>query len=279
MSDYQRIEKAIHYILENQDRQPSLEDIAAAINLIPFHFQRLFSHWAGITPKRFLQIITLERAKELLSQSKPLLAVSEDIGLSGTARLHNHFVSLEAVTPEQYKTAGAGLNIKYNRTNTPFGSAFIAATDRGICKISFLDVDTAFADPDRHLTQLQQDWPSAKFTQDSAAIEALSKDLFEQGKQSTQPLSLHVRGTNFQVMVWRALLQIPPGQLQSYSSIAKAIGKPKAVRAVGTAIGANPLAFVIPCHRVIQQSGGIGGYRWGTARKHAIHAWESAYFG
>ena len=279
MSDYQRIEKAIHYILENQDRQPSLEDIAAAINLSPFHFQRLFSHWAGITPKRFLQIITLERAKELLSQSKPLLAVSEDIGLSGTARLHDHFVSLEAVTPGQYKTAGAGLNIKYSRTNTPFGSAFIAATDRGICKISFLDVDTAFADPDRDLAQLQQDWPSAKFTQDSATIEALSKDLFEQGKQSTQPLSLHVRGTNFQVMVWRALLQIPSGELQSYANIAQAIGKPKAVRAVGTAIGANPLAFVIPCHRVIQQSGGIGGYRWGTARKHAIHAWESAYFG
>ena len=204
MSDYQRIEKAIHYILENQNRQPSLEDIAAAINLSPFHFQRLFSHWAGITPKRFLQIITLERAKELLSQSKPLLAVSEDIGLSGTARLHDHFVSLEAVTPGQYKTAGAGLNIKYSRTNTPFGSAFIAATDRGICKISFLDVDTAFADPDRDLAQLQQDWPSAKFTQDSATIEALSKDLFEQGKQSTQPLSLHVRGTNFQVMVWKA---------------------------------------------------------------------------
>ena len=272
MSDYQRIETAIHYILDHQEQQPSLEDIASAVNLSPFHFQRLFSQWAGTTPKRFLQIITLERAKTLLSQAKPLLAVSEDIGLSGTARLHDHFVSLEAVTPGQYKSAGLGLSIRYGFIQTPFGQAFIATTDRGICKLTFLNLDIALA-------QLQQDWPQAQFIQDSPHINAISKNLFEQEKKPANPIPLHVRGTNFQVMVWKALLQIPMAELQSYSNIANAIGKPKAVRAVGTAIGANPLAFIIPCHRVIQQSGGIGGYRWGTARKHAIHAWESAYFG
>lgn len=274
MSDYQRIEKAINYILEQSNSQPSLEDIAAAVHLSPFHFQRLFSQWAGVTPKRFLQTLTVERAKELLAQSKPLLEVSDLVGLSSASRLHDHFVKLEAVTPGEYKTGGRGMTINYGVHETPFGKAFIALTDRGICKIAFLD--KAGSAP--HLTNLKAEWKHALIEEDTGATGSAIASLFDQPplEQAKQPISLFVRGTNFQVQVWQALLQIPQGSLSTYSDVAAAVGKPKAARAAGSAIGANPVAFAIPCHRVIQQSGGIGGYHWGTTRKHAIHAWESA---
>lgn len=270
-SDYQRIAEAIEFINAHADQQPSLEVIAAQLNLSPFHFQRLFSRWAGVTPKKYLQILTVERAKQLLAEAQPLLAVANEIGLSGTSRLHDHFVQLEAVTPGEFKSGGAGLTIDYGVYNSPFGNIFVAATARGICKLSFIDQDKV----ELHIDDLQRRWPKANLrNQDSDRLKII-ESLFTH-QELKRPLSLHVTGTNFQVSVWRALLQIPAGALTSYNQIADAVGRPKAARAVGTAIGSNPVAFFIPCHRVLQQSGNIGGYLWGTTRKHAMHAWESA---
>jgi len=270
-SDYQRIAEAIEFINAHADQQPSLEVIAAQLNLSPFHFQRLFSRWAGVTPKKYLQILTVERAKQLLAEAQPLLAVANEIGLSGTSRLHDHFVQLEAVTPGEFKSGGAGLTIDYGVYNSPFGNIFVAATARGICKLSFIDQDKV----ELHIDDLQRRWPKASLRNQNSDRLKIIESLFTH-QELKRPLSLHVTGTNFQVSVWRALLQIPAGALTSYSQIADAVGRPKAARAVGTAIGSNPVAFFIPCHRVLQQSGNIGGYLWGTTRKHAMHAWESA---
>lgn len=271
-SDYQRIAEAIEFINANAGQQPNLEAIAAQLNLSPYHFQRLFSRWAGVTPKKYLQILTVERAKQLLAEAQPLLAVSGEVGLSSPSRLHDHFVQLEAVTPGEYKTGGAGLSIDYAVHNSPFGEIFVAATARGICKLSFIDGDKE----EIHIADLQRRWPEARLQRDNSGKLAVIESLFTDSQKIDRPLSLHVSGTNFQVSVWRALLQIPEGTLTSYSQVAGAVGRPKAVRAVGSAIGLNPVAFFIPCHRVLQQSGNIGGYHWGTTRKHAIHAWESA---
>jgi len=270
-SDYQRIAEAIDFINANADQQPSLEVIAAQLNLSPFHFQRLFSRWAGVTPKKYLQILTVERAKQLLAEAQPLLAVANEIGLSGTSRLHDHFVQLEAVTPGEFKSGGAGLTIDYGVYNSPFGNIFVAATARGICKLSFIDQDKV----ELHIDDLQRRWPKASLRNQNSDRLKIIESLFTH-QELKRPLSLHVTGTNFQVSVWRALLQIPAGALTSYTQIADAVDRPKAARAVGTAIGSNPVAFFIPCHRVLQQSGNIGGYLWGTTRKHAMHAWESA---
>jgi AraC family transcriptional regulator, regulatory protein of adaptative response / methylated-DNA-[protein]-cysteine methyltransferase len=272
MSDYERIAKAIDFLVENAESQPSLKKIAASVHLSPFHFQRLFSNWVGVTPKRFLQTLTVERAKELLALSEPLEVVSDAVGLSTSSRLHDHFIQLEAVTPGQYKSAGLGLEILFGIHQTIFGDCLIAATDRGICKLAFVDA----GDIDEELSTLQRQWPEANISEDQQSTAEMAKVIFHSDQNANRPISLQVRGTNFQVMVWRALMQIPQGRLQSYSGIAEAIGKPSATRAVGTAIGANPIAFLIPCHRVVRQSGAIGGYRWGETRKHAIHAWESA---
>ena len=271
-SDYQRIADAIGYINANIHQQPSLDEIAAAINLSPFHFQRLFSRWAGVTPKKYLQILTVDRAKALLAESKPLLEVSDSIGLSSSSRLHDHFVQLEAVTPGEYKSGGQGISIQYATAPSPFGEIFIAATPRGICKLSFIgqdDINTDIAD-------LKRRWPNAELHQNPLDTLEIIDSIFSTTDAITRPLSLHVSGTNFQINVWRALMQIPAGTLNSYSQIAEAVGRPKAARAVGSAIGSNPIAFFIPCHRVLQQSGQIGGYHWGVTRKHAMHAWESA---
>ena len=270
-SDYQRIAEAIEFINAHADQQPSLEVIAAQLNLSPFHFQRLFSRWAGVTPKKYLQILTVERAKQLLAEAQPLLAVANEIGLSGTSRLHDHFVQLEAVTPGEFKSGGAGLTIDYGVYNSPFGNIFVAATARGICKLSFIDQDKV----ELHIDDLQRRWPKASLRNQNSDRLKIIESLFTH-QELKRPLSLHVTGTNFQVSVWRALLQIPAGALTSYTQIADAVDRPKAARAVGTAIGSNPEAFFIPCHRVLQQSGNIGGYLWGTTRKHAMHAWESA---
>ena len=270
-SDYQRIAEAIEFINAHADQQPSLEVIAAQLNLSPFHFQRLFSRWVGVTPKKYLQILTVEHAKQLLAEAQPLLAVADQVGLSGSSRLHDHFVQLEAVTPGEFKTGGAGLTIDYGVYNSPFGNIFVAATARGICKLSFIDQNKI----ELHIDDLQRRWPKANLrNQDSDRLKII-ESLFTH-QELKRPLSLHVTGTNFQVSVWRALLQIPAGALTSYTQIADAVDRPKAARAVGTAIGSNPIAFFIPCHRVLQQSGNIGGYHWGTTRKHAMHAWESA---
>jgi AraC family transcriptional regulator of adaptative response/methylated-DNA-[protein]-cysteine methyltransferase len=269
MSDYDRIAKAIAYITANVTAQPTLEDVAAHVHLSPFHFQRLFSRWAGTTPKRFLQVLTLELGKKLLDDSGSLLEVSDKLGLSSSSRLHDHFVQLEAVTPGEYRGKGKDLVIEYGEHETPFGRLFVAQTPRGVCRAAFTDE----ADADAQLDVLRKTWPLALY-RNSVKSTAGVAGLLASAERSDRPLSLHVAGTNFQVAVWRALLRIPMGSAVTYSRIAEAVGSPRAVRAAGTAIGANPVAFLIPCHRVIQQSGALGGYRWGLERKQAMQAWE-----
>ena len=273
MTDYDKIAKAINYIRENVDSQPTLDDIAAQVHLSPYHFQRLFSRWAGVTPKRFLQVLTLRHAKSLLKKSDlSVLDVADTVGLSSSSRLYDHFVHIEAVTPSQYKQAGLGLTIRYGFHTTPFGNAFIAITAKGICKFVFIDEETK---PEL-LDSLQREWPQADYIEDDNGTAATVQAMFHRQTASASPVSLLVRGTNFQIHVWRALLKIGEGQVACYGDIARIIGKPKAARAVGTAIGANPIAFLIPCHRVIQQSGKSGGYRWGETRKHAMLMRETA---
>jgi len=274
MSDYDRIAEAISFIVNRVNSQPTLQEIARHLHLSPFHFQRLFCRWAGVSPKRFLQVLTLERAKQLLSESKPLLDVSDSLGLSSGSRLYDHFVHLEAVTPGEYKMGGAGLTIEYAVHDTPFGKGFIAITPRGICNFSFLQS----TEIDGHLTALYKKWPHAMVHENRQQTLAVIKAMFGGEKKLDRPLSLHVTGTNFQISVWKALLQIPPATVASYSQVATAIGHPSSARAVGLAVGANPVALLIPCHRVIQQSGKLGGYHWGETRKQAIHAWESARY-
>lgn len=273
-SDYQRIAKAIKFINSHVGQQPSLEEIAAHLHLSPFYFQRLFSQWAGVTPKKYLQILTLARAKQLLARSKPLQEVSDSVGLSSSSRLHDHFVQLEAVSPGEFKTGGAGIEIRYSLIESPFGDVFIGVTPRGVCKLSFLMDNNV----DQQIDNLVHCWPNAQITAEITETSKALEALFAGQSDSKGPLSLYVKGTNFQIAVWRALLQIDPGCIRSYGQVAAAMGRPKASRAVGTAIGSNPIALLIPCHRVLQQSGKIGGYLWGETRKHAIHAWESARY-
>ncbi|MBC6485570.1 bifunctional transcriptional activator/DNA repair enzyme AdaA [Aeromonas hydrophila] len=274
MSDYARIADAIRFIASQVARQPTLDEIAAHVHLSPFHFQRLFSRWAGVTPKRYLQVLTLERAKALLQESRPLLEVADTLGLSSGSRLYDHFVQLEAVTPGEYKQRGAGLVIDHGVHDTPFGQAFVALTPRGVCNFSFLD-DRA---PQAPLAALAHNWPEAELREAPSRTQGVIHTMFDDCKTPVRPISLHVSGTNFQISVWRALLQIPPAKVVSYAQVASAVGNPKAARAVGLAVGANPVALMIPCHRVIQQNGKLGGYHWGETRKQAIHAWEAARY-
>lgn len=274
MSDYARIADAIRFIASQVERQPTLDEIAAHVHLSPFHFQRLFSRWAGVTPKRYLQVLTLERAKTLLQESRPLLEVADTLGLSSGSRLYDHFVQLEAVTPGEYKQRGAGLVIDHGVHDTPFGQAFVALTPRGVCNFSFLDEKA----PEAPLAALAQHWPAATLQEAPSRTQNVINTMFDGSKAPDRPISLHVSGTNFQICVWRALLQIPPAKVVSYAQVASAVGNPKAARAVGLAVGANPVALMIPCHRVIQQNGKLGGYHWGETRKQAIHAWEAARY-
>jgi AraC family transcriptional regulator of adaptative response/methylated-DNA-[protein]-cysteine methyltransferase len=271
MSDYERIAKAIQYIGENVTEQPSLDELAAQVHLSPFHFQRSFSRWAGTTPKRFLQVLTLELGKQLLDEQRlPLLEVADSLGLSSGSRLHDHFVQLEAVTPGEYRSGGRDLEIVHGTHETPFGYMFVARTPRGVCRAAFVD---GSAEPE--LEALRKTWPAATFRTDAAATGDIAALLSAApAVAAPRPLSLHVAGTNFQIAVWRALLRIPVGRIASYSQIAAAAGSPRAVRAAGTAIGANPVAFWIPCHRVIRQNGGLGDYRWGGSRKRVMQVWE-----
>lgn len=271
-SDYERIAEAISFISSRMNSQPSLQEIAAHLHLSPYHFQRLFCRWAGVTPKRFLQVLTVERAKQLLRDSKSLLEISDSLGLSSGSRLYDHFVQLEAVTPGDYKRGGAGLTIEYALHDTPFGTAFIGTTPRGVCSFAFVDQ----AQLPEHLAALHQKWPSAVMQENHRQTLTVIKAMFGREKKPDRPISLYVSGTNFQISVWRALLQLAPATVASYSELAVAIGHPGSARAVGAAVAANPVALLIPCHRVIRQNGQLGGYHWGEARKQAIHAWESA---
>ena len=274
MSDYERMAKAIGFIVRHAERQPSLADIGAHVNLSAFHFQRLFCRWAGITPKRFLQVMTVERAKPLLRAAKSVLEVSDTVGLSSGSRLYDHFIHLEAVTPGEYQVGGIGLTIDYAIHDTPFGDAFIALTPRGICALAFVDS----TETDQPLDTLRKKWPYARLRVCSDRTQSILTAMFSRKNRQDRPLSLYVAGTNFQVSVWKALLQIPEGRVVSYAQVAAAMGRPRAARAVGQAVGANPIAFLIPCHRVIQESGDRGGYRWGSTRKRVMQLWEAARY-
>lgn len=272
MNDYARIEKAMAYMVAHAATQPNLETVSAHVHLSAFHFQRLFCRYVGISPKRFLQALTLERGKQLMQSSSSLLDIAHSLGLSGGSRLYDHFVQLEAVTPGEYKRQGEGVEITYGVHETPLGHIFVAITPRGICRMGFVDATSA----DELLVRLAKEWPRSTFHHNPIATRYAVEAIFAKSKASPASLSLHVTGTNFQVAVWRALLTIPEGQWVSYTHIAQALGAPNSSRAVGNAVGANPIALWIPCHRVIQQSGALGGYRWGIAKKQMVQAWELA---
>lgn len=274
LNHYQMVASAITFIRQHRTEQPELSAIAQHVGLSESHFQRLFTNWAGISPKRFLQYLTVEQAKANLSRSDSLLALSADLGLSGPSRLHDLFVSIEAMSPGDYKNGGEGLEIHYGVHLTLFGTVVIAATQRGVCLLQFLDDDGE----EGVSSLLESTWPNALFIKDDEKTKGLCDRIFSPvATRPHQPLTLLVKGTNFQVQVWRALLKIPPGSLTTYKTIAEMIDRPKAVRAVGTAIGKNPIGYLIPCHRVIRGSGEMGGYRWGVDRKQAILGWEAAH--
>jgi len=270
--DYHRIEKAIRFIEENLQNQPSLKEIADHVALSEFYFNRLFSKWAGTSPQRFMRFLTKEFAKEKLAESTNLLEATFESGLSSSSRLHDLFVSYEAMTPAEFKAKGAGLIIHYGIHETPFGECLIAITERGITDFRFLDDESK----ELIINQLQQDFEKANLIFDNNFTKPFIEQIFYETTNTSEPITLLLRGTNFQIKVWEALLKISFGQIVSYETIAKAIGKPNAQRAVGTAIGSNRLGYIIPCHRVLQKVGGIGGYRWGTTRKKAILGWEMA---
>ncbi|MFA5851199.1 MAG: methylated-DNA--[protein]-cysteine S-methyltransferase [Spirochaetales bacterium] len=287
-SDYARVEAAIKYIEAQAARQPSLDKVAEYIGLSPYHFQRLFTRWAGVSPKRFLEYITVEAAKQLLAESASVLDAALDVGLSGPSRLHDLFVNAEAMTPGEFKRSGEGLEIRYCFGATAFGDCLVAASPRGLCSLEFLDAANPGAAP-AALEALKRRWPNATFIADPAPCEvALSR--LAPGAAPHQadsaipaktlrgqiPLRLHLRGTNFQLKVWQALLAIPEGRLVTYGKLAEMIGSPGSARAVGTALGQNPIGLLIPCHRVLRASGEIGGYKWGIERKKALIAYEAS---
>jgi len=270
---YRLMERAIRYIESNVGQQPELDEIAAAIGLSEFHFQRIFKSWTGISPKRFMQFLTKEHAKELLNKSENLLDTTHQIGLSSLGRLHDLFVTTEAVTPGEYKSGGTGLTIHYGIHPTPFGKCLIATTERGICNLGFVDSGEGQA-----IDNLVANWKQARMIEDFRSTAPLVTRIFSDLEPGSA-LKIHLRGTNFQLKVWEALLSIPTGAVTTYEHIAVQIGKPMASRAVGTAVGHNPIAYLIPCHRVIRKSGEFGNYLYGSARKKVILAKEFAAAG
>jgi AraC family transcriptional regulator of adaptative response/methylated-DNA-[protein]-cysteine methyltransferase len=269
--DYALVERAIEFVESNAEKQPELGEIADAVGLSEFHFQRVFTRWAGISPKRFLQFVTKESAKQLLDRSENLLDTTYEVGLSSLGRLHDLFVTTEAVTPGQYKSRGAGLTIRYGLHPTPFGECLVGVTERGICHLGFVQDREGEA-----IDTLVSDWGQARMLEDYNATAPLVEPIFNLARRGDQPLHLHLRGTNFQIKVWEALLRIPAGHLTTYGQIARRIGSPNAMRAVGTAVGHNPIAVLIPCHRVIRKLGEFGNYRYGASRKLALLAHEFA---
>jgi AraC family transcriptional regulator of adaptative response/methylated-DNA-[protein]-cysteine methyltransferase len=270
--DYARIERALRFLNTHYLRRPTLDEIAAHIHLSPFHFERLFQRWAGTSPKRFLQYLAKEHAKALLQDSRSLLDAAFESGLSGTGRLHDLFVSCEAVTPGEYKRRGEGVTIEYGFHHTPFGECLLAKTERGICALRFLSAPSKRA----ALRGLRDEWPAAGFVENDGETGEICGRIFSgAAKDVSTPFHLYLRGTNFQLKVWQALLTIPSGRLAKYGDLAAKIGAPSASRAVGTALGRNPVAYLIPCHRVIRSLGVMGDYRWGHERKQAMIGWEA----
>ncbi|MGC4039086.1 MAG: methylated-DNA--[protein]-cysteine S-methyltransferase [Chitinophagaceae bacterium] len=269
--NYQRISEAIDYIRTNFKDQPDLDKVAEQIHLSPFHFQRLFTEWAGVSPKKFLQFISVEHAKNLLKEKQAtLFDAAFETGLSGTGRLHDLFIKIEGMTPGEFKNGGENLNINYSFAESPFGKIIVASTPKGICYMAFAD------DEEATFAELQNQFPNATYHQVVDMIQQNALYIFTKDWNKLNEIKLHVKGTGFQLKVWDTLLKIPVGQLSTYGSIAAKIDKPSASRAVGTAIGDNPVAFIIPCHRVIQSTGSFGQYHWGSTRKTAIIGWEAA---
>lgn len=271
---YQQIAKAIEHLTVNFREQPTLAELAERVNLSEFHFQRLFTEWAGVSPKKFSQYLTLEHAKQQLRIGTPLVEVAYESGLSGTGRLHDLFVTIEGVTPGQFKQAGSGLELSYSVFDSPFGKYVLGAINGKIALLHFLN------DEEVPESILAAAWPEASLKYNPDEVMSLADQIFPSasttGQLDTKPLQLLLRGSSFQLKVWEALLKIPEGRLVSYDQIATAIGQPSASRAVGTAIGSNPIGYLIPCHRVIKKTGLFGGYRWGTERKQAMLGWEAA---
>jgi AraC family transcriptional regulator of adaptative response/methylated-DNA-[protein]-cysteine methyltransferase len=274
MSDYERVARVIRHLDEHHTLQPGLDELARIAGLSPYHFHRLFSAWAGVTPKDFLQCLTLEHAKALLHQGQDVLSAALEAGLSGPGRLHDLCVTLEAVSPGELKNGGSSLNIRFGFAATPFGDCLIGECERGLCHLAFVDDQG----PDAALDDLRNTWPEARLTQSDRTAAGLASRIFERpvATRARSTLRAFVKGSAFQVRVWRSLLRVPPGCLVTYGQLAGAIGQPNAARAVGSAVGQNPLAYLIPCHRVIRETGVIGDYRWGRVRKRAIVGWETS---
>ena len=269
--DFDRIRHAIEYIDENFREQPSLNEVAAHVNLSPYHFQRMFTRWSGVSPKQFVQYMSVEYAKRILRESKTTLSDAVcAVGLSGMRRLHDLFVKIEGMTPGEYKNGGESLTINYSFTDSPFGTTLVASTPKGVCYIAFVENE---ADA---LNVLKGKFPHAVYANTTDRIQQDAILVFTKDRPALNEIKLHIKGTTFQMKVWEALLRIPMGNLATYGDIARSIENPKANRAVGTAVGQNPIAFLIPCHRVIQSTGAFGGYMWGPSRKKAMIGWESA---
>jgi AraC family transcriptional regulator of adaptative response/methylated-DNA-[protein]-cysteine methyltransferase len=269
--NYNRIAEAIDYIRQNFKTQPNLDEVAKKVNLSPFHFQRLFTEWAGVSPKKFLQYTSVEYAKQLLKEKQAtLFDAAVETGLSGTGRLHDLFITIEGMTPGEYKNGGESLFINYSYAESPFGNILVASTAKGICYMAFTE------DEQKSLADLQGHFPNAQIKQMVDLAQQNALYIFTHDWSKLNQIKLHLKGTDFQLKVWETLLKIPMGELSTYGSIAQKIENPNASRAVGTAIGSNPVAFLIPCHRVIQSSGVFGGYMWGPTRKTAIIGWEAA---
>jgi AraC family transcriptional regulator of adaptative response/methylated-DNA-[protein]-cysteine methyltransferase len=272
-ADYQRVEQAMVYLQSHYPEQPTLAEVASSVGLSEYHFQRLFTHWVGISPKRFLQFLTKEHARELLDHSASVLDAAYQSGLSGPGRLHDLFVSCEAVTPGEYKMHGLGLEIFYGFHPSPFGECMVGLTERGICGLAFVQQGNR----QETVRDLRRRWANANLMEDPGRTAPVVERIFPLAfGQRIAPLNLYLNGTNFQIKVWEALLRIPSGELTTYQGIARSLGVPGAARAVGQAVGANPIAFILPCHRVIRKMGELGGYRWGVSRKMAMVGWELA---
>ncbi len=273
-TNFSRIEEAIGYITTNFKTQPGLDEVAQKIHLSPHHFQRLFTDWAGVSPKKFLQYISIEHAKSVLKDTQAsLFDAAFETGLSGTGRLHDLFINIEGMTPGEYKNGGENLLINYSFAETPFGNIVVASTAKGICYMAFTDSEQ------QALAALQKNFPNAQYKQMVDLIQQNALYIFTKDWRNLSKIKLHLKGTAFQLKVWETLLKIPMGKLSTYRTIAGQLQNPKASQAVGSAVGNNPVAFLIPCHRVIQSSGAFGQYHWGSNRKTAMIGWEAAKVG
>ncbi|MES2003703.1 MAG: methylated-DNA--[protein]-cysteine S-methyltransferase [Bacteroidota bacterium] len=269
--NYNRIAETINYLQTHFREQPSLEEVAEMVHVSPYHFQRLFSEWAGTSPKKFLQYISVAHAKKLLRENKAtLFETAYETGLSGTSRLHDLFINIEGMTPAEFRDGGKALSINYSFAESPFGNILVAATAKGVCHMAFYEEEAVA------LAVLTEHFPNAVFHRKLDMLQQNALFIFQNDWSKLGQIKLHLKGSDFQLKVWETLLKIPMGQLSTYGDIARNIGKPNAARAVGTAIGSNPVAFLIPCHRVIQSTGIFGGYMWGSTRKTALIGWESA---